>query len=182
MSNTQLRKITTVKKLADLSVKDHITKVGNIITFFTKPKSKREKEGGVKTCYKVLFTGPPDSDKKKLAAIIGNETGYPVYRIDLSKVVSKYIGETEKNLEEIFSRAENKNWILFFDEADALFGKRTDVRDSHDKYANREADYLLQKISNYKGPVILSANMKSNIDSGFVRRLRFNATFHFLHQ
>jgi SpoVK/Ycf46/Vps4 family AAA+-type ATPase len=92
-------------------------------------------------------------------------------------VVSKYIGETEKNLELLFARAEDKNWILFFDEADALFGKRTNVRDAHDKYANQEVSYLLQRIEDYNGLVILATNMKSNIDDAFLRR--FNSILKF---
>ena len=92
-------------------------------------------------------------------------------------MVSKYIGETEKNLETIFDRAEEKEWILFFDEADALFGKRTGVKDAHDKYSNQEVSYLLQRIENYNGLVILATNMKSNIDDAFTRR--FNSMIHF---
>jgi len=87
-------------------------------------------------------------------------------------VVSKYIGETEKNLSRLFDKAENKNWILFFDEADALFSKRTDVRDAHDKYANQEVAYLLQRIEGYNGLVILASNQRANIDDAFVRRLQ----------
>lgn len=92
-------------------------------------------------------------------------------------VVSKYIGETEKNLSRLFDKAHNKNWILFFDEADALFGKRTDVKDAHDRYANQEVSYLLQKVENYPGLVILSSNFKDNIDDAFTRR--FNSIIHF---
>jgi len=92
-------------------------------------------------------------------------------------IVSKYIGETEKNLELLFARAEDKGWILFFDEADALFGKRTNVRDAHDKYANQEVSYLLQRIENYNGLVILATNMKNNIDDAFIRR--FNSILKF---
>jgi SpoVK/Ycf46/Vps4 family AAA+-type ATPase len=92
-------------------------------------------------------------------------------------VVSKYIGETEKNLEMLFARAENKKWILFFDEADSLFGKRTNVRDAHDKYANQEVSYLLQRIEDYDGLVILATNMKNNIDEAFIRR--FNSILRF---
>ena len=102
---------------------------------------------------------------------------YDVYRIDLSLVVSKFIGETEKNLSRLFVRAEHKNWILFFDEADALFGKRTNVRDAHDKYANQEISYLLQKIENYNGLLILASNFKANIDTAFSRR--FQSIIHF---
>ena len=97
--------------------------------------------------------------------------------MDLSRVVSKYIGETERNLSSLFDKAENKNWILFFDEADALFGKRTDIRDAHDKYANQEVAYLLQRVENYNGLVILATNQRSNIDDAFVRR--FQAIIHF---
>ncbi len=92
-------------------------------------------------------------------------------------MVSKYIGETEKNLTKIFDAAANKNWILFFDEADALFGKRTDIKNSHDKYANQEIAYLLQRIENFSGIVILSANSKTNIDPEFIRRLRYVIDF-----
>ena len=92
-------------------------------------------------------------------------------------VVSKFIGETEKNLSNLFAKAENKDWILFFDEADALFGKRTNVRDAHDKYANQEVSYLLQRVENYDGLVILASNFKSNIDEAFIRR--FQTIIHF---
>jgi SpoVK/Ycf46/Vps4 family AAA+-type ATPase len=120
----------------------------------------------------MLFIGEPGTGKKTLAALIGQQLGTEVYRIDLSMVVSKYIGETEKNLEKIFDAAEHKNWILYFDEADALFGKRTNVRDAHDKYANQEVAYLLQRIEKYNGIVILATNKKNNIDEAFIRRLQ----------
>jgi SpoVK/Ycf46/Vps4 family AAA+-type ATPase len=100
-----------------------------------------------------------------------------VFRIDLSTVVSKYIGETEKNLANLFDRASNKDWILFFDEADALFGKRTNVKDAHDRYANQEVSYLLQRLEDFDGLVILASNFKSNMDEAFVRR--FNAIIRF---
>jgi SpoVK/Ycf46/Vps4 family AAA+-type ATPase len=95
-----------------------------------------------------------------------------VYRIDLSMMISKYIGETEKNLSKIFDMAEDKNWILFFDEAEALFGKRTGVSDAHDRFANQEVSYLLQRIEDFKGVVILASNLKSNIDDAFTRRFQ----------
>ena len=120
----------------------------------------------------ILFIGAPGTGKKTLASLIGQQSGKEVYRVDLSMIVSKYIGETDKNLEKVFDAAENKNWILFFDEADALFGKRTNVRDAHDKYANQEVAYLLQRIENYNGLVILATNMKSNIDEAFTRRFQ----------
>ena len=125
----------------------------------------------------VIFQGQGGSGKKRAAAALANATNSDVYIIQLSKVVSKYIGETEKNLARIFDAAENKNWILFFDEADALFGKRTEVKDAHDRYANQEINYLLQRIEDHNGLVILSTNNKSNIDSAFLRR--FNAVIKF---
>ncbi len=126
----------------------------------------------VKPGYRALFHGPPGTGKTLAAMILGKNTGRDVFRIDLSMVVSKFIGETEKNLSQLFSRAENKEWILFFDEADALFGKRTSVRDAHDKYANQEVAYLLQRIENHNGLVILASNFKSNIDEAFIRRFQ----------
>jgi hypothetical protein len=112
----------------------------------------------VKRGYRSLFYGPPGTGKTLTATLLGKSTGKDVYRVDLSQTVSKYIGETEKNLSKLFDKAENKNWILFFDEADALFGKRTDIRDAHDKYANQEIAYLLQRIESYNGLVILASN------------------------
>ena len=126
----------------------------------------------VKPGYRALFYGPPGTGKTLTATLLGKFSGMDVFRIDLSMVVSKYIGETEKNLSNLFERAENKNWILFFDEADALFGKRTGVRDAHDKYANQEVAYLLQRIENYPGLVILASNFRSNIDEAFMRRFQ----------
>lgn len=131
----------------------------------------------VKPGYRALFYGPPGTGKTLTASLLGKYTAKDVFRIDLSLVVSKYIGETEKNLANLFDKAQNKNWILFFDEADALFGKRTDVRDAHDKYANQEVAYLLQRVENYPGLVILSSNYKSNIDEAFTRR--FNSIIQF---
>ncbi|MGR9130559.1 ATP-binding protein [Rhizobium leguminosarum] len=126
----------------------------------------------IKPGYRALFYGPPGTGKTMTAMLLGKHTGKDVFRIDLSRVVSKYIGETEKNLSRLFDKAENKNWILFFDEADALFGKRTDIRDAHDKYANQEVAFLLQRIEAYNGVVILASNQRANIDDAFVRRLQ----------
>jgi SpoVK/Ycf46/Vps4 family AAA+-type ATPase len=131
----------------------------------------------LKPGYRSLFYGPPGTGKTVAAALIGRELNMAVYKIDLSMVVSKYIGETEKNLELLFASAKDKGWILFFDEADALFGKRTEVKDAHDKYANQETAYLLQRIEDYPGLVILATNMKSNIDEAFTRR--FHSILHF---
>ena len=111
------------------------------------------------------------------AEIMANELGLDLYKIDLSTVVSKYIGETEKNLDKIFSEAQNSNSILFFDEADAVFGKRSEVRDSHDRYANIEVAYLLQKMEEYDGIVILATNLRKNLDEAFARRMHSSVEF-----
>lgn len=131
----------------------------------------------LKPGYRALFHGPPGTGKTLTASLLGKYAGKDVYKVDLSMVVSKFIGETEKNLANLFAKAENKDWILFFDEADALFGKRTNVRDAHDKYANQEVAYLLQRVEDYNGLVILASNFKSNIDEAFVRR--FQSIIHF---
>ncbi len=131
----------------------------------------------IKPGFRALFYGPPGTGKTLTASLLGKQTAKDVFRIDLSRVVSKYIGETEKNLSRLFDKAEHKNWILFFDEADALFGKRTDIRDAHDKYANQEVAYLLQRIEGYNGLVILATNQRSNIDDAFIRR--FQTVIHF---
>ncbi len=131
----------------------------------------------IKPGYRVLFYGPSGTGKTLTATLLGNQLQKDVYRIDLSQIVSKYIGETEKNLEKVFAKAEHKNWILFFDEADALFGKRTGVQNSHDRYANQEVSYLLQRIEDYPGLLILASNFKNNIDSAFMRR--FHTTVYF---
>ena len=126
----------------------------------------------IKAGYRALFYGPPGTGKTLTASLLGKYTQKPVYRIDLSTVVSKYIGETEKHLSNLFDRASNKDWILFFDEADAIFGKRTNVRDAHDKYANQEVSYLLQRVESHPGLVILASNFKDNIDEAFTRRFQ----------
>ena len=131
----------------------------------------------IKPGFKVLFHGPPGTGKTLTAMLLGKLFNLDVYRIDLSMVVSKYIGETEKNLEKVFKKAENKRWILFFDEADALFGKRTSISDSNDKYANQEVAYLLQRLEDYPGLIILASNMRNNVDEAFTRRL--NSIIHF---
>jgi AAA+ superfamily predicted ATPase len=120
--------------------------------------------------YRSLFFGPPGTGKTMTACLLGRATGRDVYRIDLSMVVSKYIGETEKNLAKIFDQAQRRGWILFFDEADALFGKRSETSDAHDRYANQEVAFLLQRLETFDGVAILASNMRENIDEAFTRR------------
>jgi AAA+ superfamily predicted ATPase len=124
-----------------------------------------------------LFYGPPGTGKTLTASLLGQATGHDVYKVDLAMVISKYIGETEKNLATLFDKAEHKNWILFFDEADSLFGKRTQVRDSHDRYANQEVSFLLQRVETFDGLVILASNLATNVDEAFSRR--FEQIIHF---
>ncbi len=127
----------------------------------------------------ALFSGPPGTGKTMAAEVIANELRLDLYKIDLSQVVSKYIGETEKNLHRIFLEAQSSSAILFFDEADALFGKRSEVKDAHDRYANIEIGYLLQKMEEYEGITILATNLRQNMDEAFVRRMQFIVEFPF---
>lgn len=120
--------------------------------------------------YRGLFYGPPGTGKTMTACLLGKSTGRDVYRIDLSLVVSKYIGESEKQLKRVFDQAQNRGWILFFDEADAVFGKRVESKSANDRYANQEVSYLLQRIESFDGIVILASNLKENIDIAFMRR------------
>lgn len=125
----------------------------------------------------ALFHGPSGTGKTLAALAIARELGTQVWRIDLASVVSKYIGETEKNIDAVFADAEQSGAVLLLDEADALFGKRSEVKDSHDRYANIETSYLLQRIEAFKGIAILTTNARQNIDEAFVRRLRFVVEF-----
>ncbi len=127
----------------------------------------------------ILFAGPPGTGKTMAAEVIAAELRLDLFKIDLSTVVSKYIGETEKNLEKIFSEAQSSNAILFFDEADAIFGKRSEVKDAHDRYANVEISYLLQRMEAYDGVTILATNLRANLDEAFTRRLQFALDFPF---
>jgi SpoVK/Ycf46/Vps4 family AAA+-type ATPase len=131
--------------------------------------TKKVKHPGIK----VLFNGPCGSGKTMAAESLARELGTDLYRVDLSKIISKYIGETEKNLRRVFETAEARHSILFFDEADALFGKRSEVKDSHDRFANIEVNYLLQRMEDYDGVAILATSHKDNIDQAFLRRIRF---------
>ena len=126
---------------------------------------------------RALFAGKSGTSKTMAAEVIATELKLGLYRIDLSRVVNKYIGETEKNLRRVFDAAEASDAVLLVDEADALFGKRSEVKDSHDRYANIEVSYLLQRIESYRGLVILTTNRKENLDAAFLRRLRFTVIF-----
>jgi SpoVK/Ycf46/Vps4 family AAA+-type ATPase len=127
----------------------------------------------------ALFSGTSGTGKTMAAGVLANMLGLDLFRIDIATVVSKYVGETEKNLRRIFDAAEDGGAILLFDEADALFGKRSEVHDSHDRYANIEVSYLLQRMENYRGLAILSTNMKGALDPAFTRRIRFMLEFPF---
>jgi SpoVK/Ycf46/Vps4 family AAA+-type ATPase len=127
----------------------------------------------------ALFAGGSGTGKTMAAEVIANALGLDLYRVDLARVISKYIGETEKNLERVFEAAEGSNAILLFDEADALFGKRSDVRDAHDRYANIEISYLLQRMEAYDGVAILATNLADHLDVAFTRRLAFSVYFPF---
>lgn len=126
----------------------------------------------LKPGYRALFYGPPGTGKTLTASLLGKEFGKEVYRIDLSMIVSKYIGETEKNLEAVFETAQTKDWILFFDEADGLFSKRTNVGTANDRYANQEVGFLLQRLEDYPKLIILATNYKNNLDNAFMRRFQ----------
>jgi len=175
------REITTTLDWDDLilneNVLEQIEELKHWIEHHETLMEEWNMRGRIKPGYRTLFYGPPGTGKTLTVTLLGKYTGRKVYRIDLSTVVSKYIGETEKNLAGLFDKARNKGWILFFDEADALFGKRTGVKDAHDRYANQEVSYLLQRIEDFDGMVILASNFKANIDEAFLRR--FNAIIQF---
>ena len=162
-----------LSEYTDLQVADIKTWMEHNPSLLKDANLKRKLKPG----YRVLFYGPPGTGKTLTSTLLGKQFGKDVYRIDLSQVVSKFIGETEKNLERVFEKAGHKNWILFFDEADALFGKRTNVQSAHDKYANQEIAYLLQRVEDYPGLIILASNFKNNIDDAFLRR--FQSIVHF---
>jgi len=170
------KRIKTTLDWDDLVLDEHTMEQLNEIKIWLEQGNKLmndwEMKNRLKPGYKALFHGAPGTGKTLTAGLFGKLANLDVYRIDLSMVISKYIGETEKNLEKVFKKAEHKNWILFFDEADALFGKRTSISDAHDKYANQEIAYLLQRLEDYNGLVILSSNMRSNVDEAFGRRLQ----------
>lgn len=180
-ANFPAKRITTRLDWDDLVLEDKVLRqIGEIKVWLDHGRTLLYDWGMEKKLrkgYRCLFYGPPGTGKTMTACLLGKYAGMDVYRIDLSLVVSKYIGETEKNLSKVFNQAEHKNWILFFDEADALFGKRTEVGDAHDRYANQEVSYLLQRIEDHDGIVLLASNMKENMDDSFTRR--FESMIHF---
>jgi hypothetical protein len=155
-------------------IEDFVTAMNNLTRVHYEWGTARAwNEGGLA----ALFAGPPGTGKTMAAEAIANALALPLYRIDLSQVVNKYIGETEKNLRQLFDAADSADVILFFDEADALFGKRTEVKDAHDRYANLEVSYLLERMERFKGIAILATNRKRDLDEAFLRRLRFVVDF-----
>jgi SpoVK/Ycf46/Vps4 family AAA+-type ATPase len=164
---TLFRRVEPVATWKDLAYSRKVSSgLSNICDEFTSDKG-----------YSCLFAGNYSTGKTLAAEVLAKELILDLYRIDLGQVVSKYIGETEKNLAKIFDEAETAGAILFFDEADALFGKRSEIKDSHDRYANIEIRYLLQRIERYKGLVILSTNNKDHIGKVFLRRFQYVVDF-----
>jgi len=174
--NFPAKLITTNLDWNDLVLEENIFQEVNEIKDWIEYGDTLLKDWGmnkkIKPGFRTLFYGPPGTGKTLTASLLGKSSGLDVYRIDLSMVVSKFIGETEKNLANVFDQAENKNWILFFDEADALFGKRTQTSSSNDRHANQEVSYLLQRVEDFPGVVILATNLKANLDDAFSRRFQ----------
>lgn len=174
-TNFPAKLLETSKTFKDLVLKDNtlakLRPAMNYVRVQQELYASKDISSKVKNGFVLLLSGPPGTGKTLTAAILGNELNTHVYQIDSSLVVSKYIGETEKNLERVFKRLEGKNCILFFDEADAMFGKRTEILDSKDKYANQGVSYLLQRIEKFDGLVILATNHENNFDEAFKRRI-----------
>ena len=159
-----ITKMSTNSSWKDLSVKrKSIEQIRQLEKWLNDSNSLTRSQGSGKKGYSALFSGASGTGKTLAAELLGKYSNQDVYSIDLSQLASKYIGETEKNLDRIFSKAAQKNWILFFDEADVLFGKRTNVKDSHDRYANQETSYLLNSIEMHSGLAILSSNSATNL-------------------
>lgn len=174
-SNFPAKLLETNKTFDDLvlkeSAKQQLEPALNYVRVQQELYANKDVENKIKKGFVLLLHGPPGTGKTLTASIIGNELNTQVYQIDSSLVVSKYIGETEKNLERVFQRLEGKNCILFFDEADAMFGKRTEVLDSKDRYANQGVSYLLQRMEKFDGLIILATNFEKNFDDAFKRRI-----------
>lgn len=174
--NFPAKRITTEMDWDDLVLEEHtlqeVMEIRDWISYGDALLNDWGMKKKIKPGYRTLFYGPPGTGKTLTACLLGKSAGLDVYRIDLSMVVSKYIGETEKNLANIFDQAQNKNWLLFFDEADSLFGKRTPSNSSNDRHANQEISYLLQRIEDYPGVVMLATNLKANLDEAFTRRFQ----------
>jgi hypothetical protein len=175
------QQITTPLNWADLVLDNHVMaqvlEINAWLNHGTTLMTEWGLENKIEPGFRTLFYGPQGTGKTLTAALLGKSSNRVVYRVDLSMIVSKYIGETEKNLSKIFDLAQHKDWILFFDEAEALFGKRTAIASSNDRYANQEAAYLLHRIEEFPGVVILSSNLKVNIDDDFTRN--FQSIIHF---
>lgn len=175
------QRISTPMSWSDIVLDDQVMMQVNEINAWLEHGPTLMNEWGlsskIKPGYRALFHGPPGTGKTLTATLLGKASGRDVYRIDLSMIVSKYIGETEKNLSKIFDIAQHRNWILFFDEADALFGKRTAANSSNDRHANQQTAYLLQRIEDFPGTVILATNLDANMDDAFKRR--FQSIIHF---
>ena len=176
-----VQQISTALNWEDLvlenSVMEQVLEINSWLKHGTTLMTSWGLENKIKPGHRALFHGPPGTGKTLTVKLLGKMTATEVYRVDLSMIVSKYIGETEKNLSKIFDMAEHKNWILFFDEADALFGKRTVTSSSNDRHANQQTGYLLQRIEDFPGVIILASNQKENIDDAFTRR--FQSIIHF---
>ena len=179
--NFPAKRIYTAQSLEDLVVNDDvIMRINEIKAYLDHGKLlKNDYDFGnkIQPGFKVLFAGPPGTGKTLTASLLGKTCKRDVYKVDLSMVVSKYIGETEKNLSRVFDQAESKDWILFFDEADALFGKRSNTSDARYRYANQEVSFLLQRMESFDGLVILCTNFKKNIDDAFSRRFQLVVDF-----
>ena len=153
------------------------TRTDSLQQILASVREARKSKGTRPAAAIALFAGARGTGKTLAAQAIADELGLDLFRVDLSRIVSKYIGETEKNLDRVFAEAESAGAVLLIDEADALFGKRSEVRDSHDRYANVDVDYLLQRMEAHGGLVILTTNNKKNVDAAFLRRLRFIMEF-----
>lgn len=175
------QRITTLQEWDDLVLDGPLREdLEDIITWARHQETLMDTWGlrkQLKPGYRSLFHGPPGTGKTLTASLLGKATGMPVFRVDLSKVVSKYIGETEKNLASLFDHAQLQRWILFFDEADSLFGKRTESRNANDHAANQQISYLLQRIEDFPGIALLASNQRSHFDEAFARR--FQSMIHF---